>query len=449
MPTKLKKVLYIVPDGDDLGGIYTSSENLLCGFREIGYEPTFVLLRATNTSQRRTDYQPRFGSYRGEGTGYALHPQYGWQGRYYSLGEAQDINNLVLLANAGGYSVVVWAAMFGLRNKQTEGQAGWTRLFKDIKVPHVCMIRDDHLPDRYPWVAALEPWIAGWACVQQSSFDSCAGLTKPRAIIYSGHDTTITAPPFAARSKQVFMMHTYKSWKRADRLVAAVPHMQNGASVVLGGQGIEYFYMSSKTKCKPRYYCTKDSDPDAKRIMYGRPIWQNAIKAGMQHLGNITAQQRDKVMQGCMFFVDLSWREHSTGQINRTTVEAIKNGCVPICNNRFLTGRDDGQGELFKAGTHYLPAPPPSVTPKQLAQFLDSTLSGVTPHAYARMQREGARLIRRFDRRIAAQNLINLGVRKPLIDCDGYDDNRKGRSAALIAAGTEMFNRVFSGDIPL
>lgn len=440
----MEKVLYIVPDGDDLGGIYTSTENLLCGFREVKVEPTFILLRATKDQQRTVRTEPRLGSYVGEGTGYHLHPQYGWQGHYYSLGSAVDLDTLVRKANTGGYSVVIWGAMFGLRNKITEGSTHWLRLFKDIKVPHVCMIRDDHLADRYPWVAALEPWIAGWACVQRSSFDSCAGLTRPRAIIYSGHDTTVIAPPLSKRTPQLFMAHTFKSWKRADRLVAAVPHMKRGASVVLGGQGIEYFYMASKTKCKPRYYCTKTNDPDATRRMLGKPIWSNAIGTGMQHLGNLTAPKRDKVMQGCMFFVDLSWREHSTGQINRTIVEAIKNGCVPICNNRFITGRDDGKGELFKAGVHYIAAPSINSTPKQLAEFFDDVLANTSEADYLRMQRAGAKLIQRFSRKTAALNLLCLGKNAPGV-FDDYDDNKKGRNRELIENGKTMFHQIFGG----
>lgn len=447
------KVLYIVPDGDDLGGIYTSTENLLVGFREAGHQATFALLKPTHSAPREHNRPFRQGSYKGIGTGYMLHPQYGWEGSYWSLGDKDSRETLIKLGNH--HDLVVWAAMFGLRNKCTEGTTDWLRLFSAIKKPHVCMIRDDHLQDRYPWVAELEKHgVVGWACVQRSSFDSCAGLHRPRAIIYSGHGTTPSRMmddgdervvphqkilPLKSRTCAVFMMHTFKSWKRADRLVAAVPYLKK-AVAVLGGVGIEYYYMASETKCKPRYYCAKKSDPDASKAMLDKPIWANALRAKMMHMGNMTARQRDAMLAQARFFVDLSWREHSTGQINRTTVEAIKRGCVPICNSRFITGRDDGKGELFVAGKHFIAAPSQVSTPKQLAAFLDNVVANTTEAQYKKMQEAGMKLIKRFDRKLAAQQLVDLAMGKKT--GDDYDRNKKP-NAALIKMGHEEFHKVF------
>lgn len=441
----MAKVLYVVPDGDDLGGIYTSTENLLQGFREAGHKATFAMLRPTRSPPRdMMGYAPRPGSYVGQGTGYHLHSQYGWQGPYYSLGDQDSLRSLVELGNE--HDCVVWGAMFGLRNKVTEGNTDWVRLFRDIKKPHVGMIRDDHLQDRYPWVSVLERWIVGWACVQRSSFDSCAGLVRPRAIIYSGHDVRPTkdkVPVLKDRTNQLLMVHTFKSWKRGDRLVAAVPHLRH-SRVVLGGQGIEYFYMASKTKCKARYYCTPQSDPNAKKGMLKMPIWRNAMLYGnMKHLGNLTAEQRTLAMRHCRFFVDLSWRQGSTGQINRTIVEAIQQGCVPIVIPRFLTGDDAGAGELFQSGVHFLPAPKPDgCSPLALAQHLDYCVTSMPDKDYTKMQQAGLKLIQRFDRRVAAQQLVDLALHPERRGT--YDDYGKPKpDPKLINKGRSLFLDVF------
>lgn len=432
------KVLYIVPIGDDLGGILTSTENLLAGFREAGHEVTFARLKPTSAYPRPTPVPQQDGAYYiGEGSGLPLHPKAGWKGRHYSIGNDQSIAELVALGNT--HDIIVWAAMFGLRNEHTEGNTRWLRLFSDIKKPHVCMIRDDHLPDRYPWVAELEQWVVGWACVQRSSFDSCAGLRKPRAIIYSGHDVRMgSVLPMELRTNELFMMHTFKSWKRADRLVAAVPHLNVG-KVVLAGSGIEYHYMTSETKCKPRYYCTKENDPHATPLMLGRTIWDNAAHYGMLYLGHRTATQRDELLKQCLYFVDLSMRPHSTGQINRTVVEAIKQGCVPICVPEFISGGKE-DGELFKAHTHYLPVSA-DCYPNELATVLDAYVQHVTPGKYAEMQEAGQALIQKFDRKVAARQLVELAL-----GARTGDDYAEGEADTdLLIAGAEMFNQLFRG----
>lgn len=438
----MKKVLYVVPEGIDLGGIITSTEQLLQGFRDIHCERvTFALLRPLKNSGlsiSMSSDQPA-GYTKGKGTGLWVHPIKGWKGPFYALGDAGDMNEFIRMANT--HDVVIWGSLYGLRNKLTEGNTAWLRLFEKVRPPHIAMIRDDHLTERYPWVERLEYWIVGWGCVQQSSFDSCAGLRRPRAITYSGHDIIGSPPktwmPPILRDRQVFNLQTFKRWKKADRLIAAIPHL-NGIKVSIAGDGIELRYMRSPDKCRPAYICDRYSDPEAYDDMLGNHIWDNALAYGMNYMGSISEAERDYTLDRSMQLIDMSLRQ-STGQINRVVVEAIKRGVVVMATNQFISGTPDGNGRLFKAGEHYLPIDPEE-TPHSISQRIRAAVE-MPLHTYGRIAAAAYDVARQFDRRNAARGLLLLaqGAKVP----EGYAMGKA--DDVLLRKGDKMFNDIFGG----
>src|SRR5690606_18658851 len=99
-----------------------------------------------------------------------------------------------------------------------------------------------------------------------------------------------------------------------DELVRAVPKIKG--TVLLAGGGIEYHYMTSLTKRKPKY---------------GK-IWENAIQHGMNFLGYITEDERDKFLRSSKLLIDPSWSHYYAqygSHFNRTFVDAIIMGCMP------------------------------------------------------------------------------------------------------------------------
>lgn len=418
------RILYVVPEGADMGGIITSTEQILQGFREVGHQADFALLRAVRTATR--EYAPPKRYVReftkGKGSGQPVHPVLGWRGRYYALGQPEEF-----VRTANTYDVIVWGALYGLRNKITEGGDGsWLSVFSKVKKPHIAMVRDDHLPDRYPWAAILEKYIAGWACVQQASYDSCVGLVRPRLITTSGHDVRNTNTGKSVRERTVFSVQTFKSWKRVDKLVAAVPHLRT-LRVVLAGDGIERRYMTSTDKCKPRYYCTKKTDPDALQRYVGKRIWDNAIQSGMTYLGPVSEEERDIQMQRAVLFVDMSNR-NGTGQINRTLVEAMRNGCVPVVSPLFV-------GKHFAAGKDYLPIDP-TLTPKEIAR----TLEQYATQNHRAMVNRNFRGLKNFDRKKAAADILSL------VNCPPY---KRVVKTDLHRKGLKMFEQIFNTKVVL
>jgi hypothetical protein len=49
-------------------------------------------------------------------------------------------------------------------------------------------------------------------------------------------------------------VQVFKAWKRVDTLIRAIPHLKTKEPKRVGGAGIEYRYMTSQEKCKPKYF---------------------------------------------------------------------------------------------------------------------------------------------------------------------------------------------------
>lgn len=413
----MAKVLYVIPPGQDMGGIITSSEQLMLGFKEAGHKPSFALLRSGGASGGQPRGQHALDYSIGPGTGLLMHPVHGWRGPCYSTSRPDE-----WLAYANTFNCVVFGALYGLRNKDTEGRSDWARCITGIKPPVVAMVRDDHLPSRTPWAMAFAPYVAGWAGVQQCSYDSIQGLGRT-ALIFSGHGP---AHPMAAtavrRWNTALAIATWKPWKRGRQLLQAWPAVA-GMNLIMAGDGIELRYMRSKEKARE-----KDFNADGSRV------WNAALAAGVSYLGCVSEDTRDDLLLRCKFLIDASLR-HNTGQINRSVVEAMRHGAIPICDPRFISGSDDGSGELFTAYENYLPI---------RADADPATLAGhITGHARAKRNLEDVRLrnldlVELFSRRAAAAQLVKLALGKKA----GYKFSL-GLDPEKLARGRAAFAEIF------
>lgn len=375
----MAKILYVVPVGQDMGGIITSSEELMTGFRLTRHKPTFALLRSGNSTggeprgKHADDYVP------GAGSGLMVHPVHGWRGPCYSTARPDEFLHV-----ANKHDIVIFAALYGLRNKDTEGTTEWARCITECTAKIIFMVRDDHLEKRVPWAMALAPYATAWAGVQQCSVDSCAGLGRV-GLVYSGHGP---AHPDALRSRRsgAIAIATWKPWKRGRALLAAAPGLEFPLTVA--GDGIEFRYMRSPDKARP-----KDFHED------GRRIWDAAIGAGVNYVGCVSEAERDTLLLKNKFLIDLSLR-HNSGQINRVMVEAARHGCIPIADPRFVA-------KEFMPEENYIPilsdCPP---------QGLDTLLNDIYTRTSARrlgeMRAANVALVDQFSREKAAEALVAL-----------------------------------------
>jgi glycosyltransferase involved in cell wall biosynthesis len=429
------KILYVVPEGEDLGGIITATEHFMQGFRDLEHEVTCVLVRGNalhggnSAVGRRQEAWKDAPNWRPSNMpGYWVHPVLGWRGPYLSM--RADVARFVALARR--HDAVVWAAMYGLRARYTEGTNNWTRMFTDHGRPNVAQIRDDHLVDRYPWVAALAPWITAWAGVHRISFDTCRGLGR-RAIVHSAQDVSPVSMGEADRARSIFSCQTAKSWKKVDALVRAVPHLAaHRIKTVLAGDGIELRYMRSKEKCKPRYVCTPETDPNALVGTLGKRIWENAQDRGdwFQWTGCLPEGMRNVQMLSAQFFIDLSRRAGCTGAVNRTFIEAVRHGAVPLGDPSFVGY------EIFQPFKDYLPVSS-TWRPKELADRINDYFD-LSEEKLESLRHSARSKIVRFDRTVAAAQIVDL-IEGKSAGWDYADDVDE----AVLDRGRAEFEKIF------
>lgn len=411
------KILTVVHDFNNFGGIISHTEQLIAGFKDLGYETGFVYLRSTKTGGKFSEDYDREGYDTGVGTGLPVHQGKGWRGEYLSFLNDDDVNKFVKLANS--YDVVIWQSIFGFKCQDSEGKQSWLKMFTEVKAKHIVIVHDGNLRKNYPWIHHLREHIAGLACVHPSALNQADALDIPRSLIVNPQDISrAKKTEFNTRKDAIFSLQTFKRWKRVDDLVAAVPYI-NG-EVIIAGDGIERAYMASKDKCKPEYYCTLDRDPQATPEHVGKPIWQNALNDTMSYIGFVSEEKRDQILNEVKFLLDPSWSRTYGEHFNRVVIDAMIQGVVPIARNLGVSGNEEGIG-LLKPGKNYLMIPW-NATPKVFGELCNQYLS-MTETEYNEIVDHNLEFIRMFDRKEVARQYMELAYKQLPVKVGKYDSN--------------------------
>jgi hypothetical protein len=152
-----------------------------------------------------------------------------------------------------------------------------------------------------------------------------------------------------------------------------------------------------------------------------------AVKTGMQYTGFVHNEERDSYLRSARFLIDASWSKNYArigDHFNRTSVEALISGAVPIARNLGVATNKEGNGEFFKANANYLMIPW-NATPKEFAEYVDQFIAMKESDRRAILE-EGRKLLPLFDYRRTAQTFIDLAAGKPAgiyakkNDCGSY-----------------------------
>ena len=407
---------------NNFGGIINHNEQLIAGLKELGHEVTFAYIKPNVTAPKPVDTTVCPEGYAfGPGTGYPVHQGNGWIAPYYCMKNKDSIKQFV--ADANKHDIVIWQSIFGFKNAATEKYLEWVPMIEEVNAKQVIIIHDGNLKKLYSWIHKFSHKFSGIACVHPSAFRSAEFMPVPRNMILNPQDLSSTPEitNFADRKNQILSPQTFKRWKRVDDLVAAVPYIN--ADVIVAGDGMERAYMASEDKCKPEYYCTKDLDPHADEARLGKRIWANALDSGkMQYVGFLTAEQRDDYLNTSKFLLDPSWSNSYGEHFNRVIVDAMRLGVVPIARNYGISDNAEGIGSLFKPNENYLMIPH-DVKPKQFGDLVNKFLA-IPEKIYNKMAAANFELIKNFDRRVIAQQYIDLAMGK---DAGYYEKNVTGR----------------------
>lgn len=406
------KILILVHVFNNYGGILNWTEELICGLKDLGHTVNFVQAKPSTKLPKSVDTTTIPMEYsRGPGTGLPLHQGKGWISDSYSFLNEESVNKYVQFANT--HDIVIHGSIFGFANQDSEQNTTWLPMITEVKAKQICVIHDGNLKRNYPWIFKFRKHFAGLACVHPSALKSADFFDIPRNMILNPFDvSTKDAERIAWQDRQDTLLspQTFKSWKRVDSLVAAVPYI-NGR-VIVAGDGIERAYMCSEDKCKPQYFATKEVDPNVSDDRLGKKIWQNAINHStpMTYLGFISPAIRDKYLTRIKFLIDSSWSMSYGEHFNRTVVESMILGAIPIAVNYGVSDNVEGNGVLLKAGVNYLMLEK-DFTPKQYGDKVNEYLKISADDAY-KICSTNDELLNNFDRKKIAQQYIDLAMGK-------------------------------------
>jgi glycosyltransferase involved in cell wall biosynthesis len=404
------KILVPVHQFSNFGGIINHTEQLIAGFKDLGHEVTFAFLKPSKQSPKKVAIPKSLqeGFEFGAGTGLPVHQGKGWISDYYCFLNQDSIASFVKMANE--HDLIVWESIFGFKNKSTVNNTDWLPMIEEVTAKQLMIVHDGNLKKLYPWVYRFKNKLSGVACVHDTAFNSASVMGLPRAMILNPQQILETNRiDFENRKRQILSLQTFKRMKRVDNLVAAVPYLED-CKVIVAGDGIERNYMTSIDKCKPEYYCTKNTDPDATEERLGNKIWDNALDSGMEYVGFISESKRDEILRDSLFLIDSSWSKSYGEHFNRTVVDAMKTGTIPIAVNLGISSKEDGVGSLLKPNENYLMLKY-DYTPKQYGDSINEFLS-ISKSEYERIARNNFELIKKFDRKIIAQDYIDLSEGK-------------------------------------
>jgi len=385
----------------DFGGIINYSEVLAKGFKDLGHGVDSIMFK----NKGRTGFpkvkdrsaDEHNGWEWGTGLGLWMHQKTGWQGMY-ELNYTTDIGEWEYKVKE--YDLIVHAISVPTATKQTKLDSDWIELY-DHKTPQVCIIHDGNIQKLYPHIHFIKEKLMGLVCVHDSAFNSCEVMEINRMLIPNPHnipDEQVHIMPMCERSNNVISVQTFKRCKRADKFVRMVPHLKYGHHAVLCGTGIEYHYMNSKDKVKADYL-----EPDGSRI------WENAIKAGMEYRGVVNSANRDSLFATSKLFLDFSFSKshNSHGSVfNRTMIEAMIQGCVPVMSDLTMQGNS-----LFKERINYVSIPF-DASAEEHGEFINNLMKD--EELLDNITTNNLELLYQFERSIIAQKIINLGMGKDI-----------------------------------
>ena len=388
------KILMTMYQIQDYGGIINHAENLALGLKEAGHQVDFNILIPKQKVSNRIRPPKNFNEYQKLGTGYYFHQANGW----YAVPKIPYLDKYArknFIEKCSKYDAVLWHIPVPTLNKDNQNVNVWTELY-DNNTKNIAIIHDGNLPKLYPHLALVQEKFHSCVCVHESAYNSAENIAIPRMLIVNPFDmgSLITFPPDKKfEEKSGFSaIQVFKAWKRMDTLVRAIPFMQNPESKVIGGKGIEYRYMTSKDKCKPKYYNAK-----------GEKIWDEALYYGMTYVGTVKNIDALKHFYNSKVQIDPSWslKYSSYGaHFNRTTVEAMIVGTAPMATDLGMKN-----SKIFIAGKNYIKIPA-TLLPKQFGELVDDALSD--KEQWLNIVSNNYDLLDMFNMHTVAKNYLNL-----------------------------------------
>jgi hypothetical protein len=428
-----KKLCLVYHVGALYGGHLDYSNELVGGFRNAGYDVDYIWLTNAKTESRNTQFEEYLNSSNGvDDTGktvynFTYYKHLGCWGNvekgfvldktsYSNIDQIERIRTRL-----DSYDIVMWQDVGNFNQKplREEHSTNWLRLFKrnNHKTKQIAMVHEHIMETRYPFLANIIHLFDHVISVHPAAYNKSVKLNKKTFLIPNPQDISAMDTTHSnydkLGNKELFSMGAWKSSKRFQDIVAAVPYIDSDAKIYMAGDGIERRYLATENEenMKENYVASRATDPDIDSStltenVIENGIWKRAhrVNPNFNYVGTLSKKQRDERYDNASLFLDPAWyRENFKigAHFSRVIIEAMIHGVVPIGRNLGLSNNVEGNGEFFTAGKNYIMIPYDS-TPKQFADIVNTSL-GMSKSQYDTIVQTNYELVKDF----AIENIIS------------------------------------------
>ena len=396
--SKNKKIRFVTFALAKYGGIISHIEAKYKAFKDLGHDVDIIVLdyikdipknQFTNKLeklesgkfQESLDIKSQNGGYsKSEVTGYWSNPYYGWLLPDTNRIPCLNPNSVDKFKEAvKDVDLIIWSFV-PTKTSEAKGFNWWHKYFElPKKTRQILSVHDGYYDLRNSWSNLLKNKIELLECVHITSLNACDVFDIPRTLsldsryVSEKNFDNITYPK--DREFDFVAAHIFKSMKRMEDLVAAVPYVDS-ESILVAGSGIELYYMmtDNEEKQKPKYTVSLKTDPDASNSDIGKSLWKRAEENGMTYLGIIENETVNDLLLNSKFAIDPSFCTHYAKYVNTHLngfiIEAIVNGCYPILRN-YRKDRVENDFIFQRLNAIYIPY---DATPKEFGKYLNEAL---------------------------------------------------------------------------
>lgn len=376
----------------NFGGIINHTESMAMGFKKLGHsvdsikfknlgESTYPEIK-DKTNDDGWEFSGGLDLWINQGTGWSAMQEINYNKDIFSW--KNKVKN---------YDLIIHQIPVPTCNKKYIGDSGWLELFNH-DTRQIVISHNGNAKKSYPHLISICDKISGIICVHESSYKSCEMFPVRRTLIPNPHEIECISSikDIKDRENSIVSIQTFKRCKRVDKFVRCIPHIDKSIKNIVCGSGIEFHYMNSKAKVK-KDYLEKD----------GSRIWENALNSGMKYMGVVTNTQRDEILSKSKLFLDFSFSKTHNEQgcvFNRTMIEAMKNGCVPVMSDLTIRG-----SVYFKENENYIKIPF-DADPKDQALILNNAM--LDEERLIRIQKNNIEIVKQFDNEIISKRIIDF-----------------------------------------
>lgn len=377
------KIAIALFDINNPGGIVNHTEQLAFGLRELGHEVDLISLE-WKSKQSRAKRLPDHPANEPSFFGGRMHPYNGWDLRAENRIPYRGAQLVFAQKRLAEYDGIIWTVPCPRRRKDSEGNMDWVELY-DASPRNVGVIHDGNLVGFYPNIVRVIDKFRNLAAVHPCALSTAKELGGTTHLIPNPMPS-VEMNLYGTREVGWLSAQTFKGWKKVGDLVRAARYMSPDLVKILAGGGIEHCYMTSPDKCKPDYFHED-----------GTRIWDAALDNGMEFLGFIGNEERDRRLRGVTALVDPSYSRRYAemgSHFNRVVIEAMIQGTIPVAR----TSVTEHAGWL-ESGRHYMGIPD-DASPQEYAEIVEEACE--LPNF--RFAEHWEALLQRFERvRVAEQ----------------------------------------------